>query len=174
MPTPRPDKRLTVSAVEKPVSRIMAYSAESDISVSATNKPRSIALLRIASLFKPRPSSIIFNTTSEPSRCTTIRTVPSSDFFALRRSAGNSKPCAMELRSICSSGAVMRSSTLRSISPEAPSTFNCTCLPVSEAACRNTRRKRGTKASNGTIRVRIKPSCRSELTRACCNNKVSY
>ena len=92
----------------------------------------------------------------------------------LALSSGDSRPCATALRSMCSSGAVMRSSTLRSSSPCAPSSLSCTCLPVSPAAWRTTRRRRGTSASNGTMRVRMRPSCSSELTRDCCSSRVSY
>ena len=88
--------------------------------------------------------------------------------------SGDSRPCATALRSMCSSGAVMRSSTLRSSSPCAPSSLSWTCLPVSLAAWRSTRRRRGTSASNGTMRVRMRPSCSSELTRDCCSSSVSY
>ena len=47
---------------------------------------------------------------------------------AARRSAGVSMPCAIALRSMCSNGAFMRSSRLRSISPCAPSTFELRAL----------------------------------------------
>jgi hypothetical protein len=54
---------------------------------------------------------------------------------ALRRTFGDSRPWATALRSRCSNGAVMRSSTLRSSSPWAPSSLSCAFLPVSPAAC---------------------------------------
>ena len=81
---------------------------------------------------------------------------------------------ATALRSMCSSGAVMRSSTLRSSSPWAPSTRSAACLPVSVAAWRTTRRRRGSSESSGSMRVRMRPSWRSELTRDCWVNRVSY
>ena len=67
----------------------------------------------------------------------------------------------------------MRSMTVRSISPSAPITSNSAFLPISPAICRTILRSLGTIRENGTMRVRIKPSCNSELTRACCCNNVS-
>jgi hypothetical protein len=176
---PRPCRRrgrrglLTVSAVEKPASRMKTNRSRSDRT--------RIGLHQAA-----------FDRTCGGSRrdpCRRRRRHLQHDFRTLRarprrgpclprpcrlrRASGVSKPCASALRSMCSSGAVMRSSTLRSSSPCAPRRLSCACLPSSPAVWRMTRRRRGTRPSNGTMRVRMRPSCRSELTRDCCSSRVS-
>ena len=78
-------------------------------------------LSRIALRFMPAPSSDTSTTTSEPSRCSAMVIVPLSFLPAFLRSSGVSMPCATALRSMCSNGGIMRSSTWRSSSPEAPS-----------------------------------------------------
>ena len=176
MPTPRPARRLTVSAVEKPGSMISASrSASASTRVGCGSGRARSARLRIALAVEAARRRRRL-----PARLRSLRGAPRCGPCLLPacspcvRSAGDSRPCATALRSMCSSGAVMRSSTLRSSSPCAPSSLSCTCLPVSLAAWRTTRRRRGTSASNGTMRVRMRPSCSSELTRDCCSSRVSY
>ncbi len=57
--------------------------------------------------------------------------------------AGFSMPCATALRSRCSNGGSIDSSTWRSISLPSPSTTSSACLPVSAHAWRTMRCKRG-------------------------------
>ncbi len=52
-------------------------------------------------------------------------------------------PCAIALRSKCSNGGSIDSSTCRSISLPSPSTTSSACLPVSAHACRTMRCSRG-------------------------------
>ena len=132
-----------------------------------------MALRRTASRRMPAPSSERVRRMSPPSRPMFRRIVPCSGLPAARRVSPDSMPWSTALRSMCSSGATMRSRTVRSISPSALPTTNSTCLPSSPATCRTIRRKRGTSRSNGTMRVRIRPSWSSVLTRACCSSRVS-
>ena len=76
---------------------------------------------------------------------------------------------------MCSSGTVMRSSTLRSSWSLEPAMRSCrrAFLPVSAAAARTTRRRRGAALPKGVMRVCISPSWRSELTRDCCVSRDS-
>ena len=67
MPTPRPDRSVTCSAVEKPASKISAKMPCSSSSVSAPIRPRSMARARIFAAFRPRPSSLISSTTEPDS-----------------------------------------------------------------------------------------------------------
>ncbi|MNO87608.1 hypothetical protein D3C76_790310 [compost metagenome] len=173
MPTPRPEICVTFSAVLKPASRMNCRISWSVRSLSAVIRPRSMALRRTASRRMPAPSSARVRRMSPPSRARFRRMVPTSGLPLARRASVDSMPWSTALRSMCSSGATIRSSTVRSISPSALLTTKSTCLPSSLATCRTMRRRRGTRRSNGTMRVRIRPSCSSVLTRACCSSRVS-
>jgi hypothetical protein len=64
---------------------------------------------------------------------------PVSGLPALTRAAGDSTPCASAFLSMCSRGALMRSSTLRSSSTSAPSISSSAFFSTSRAVCRTTR-----------------------------------
>ena len=69
-------------------------------------------------------------TTSAPSRCSVDGDACRSRACrCVARSSGVSMPCTTALRSMCSNGGSMRSSTWRSSSPEAPSTRSSAFLP---------------------------------------------
>ncbi len=93
---------------------------------------------------------------------------PVSSLPAARRVSGDSMPWTTALRSMCSNGGSMRSSTCRSNSPDAPSTSSSARLPVSAAAWRTMRARRCTWRWNETMRVRISPFCSSVTVRDCC------
>ncbi|MNE10026.1 hypothetical protein D3C80_1027220 [compost metagenome] len=172
MPRPRPEIWVIFSAVENPGWRMNCITSWSLRTAAGSSKPRLIALLRTASSGTPAPSSVISMTISAPS-CNRVSEIsPCSGLPAARRISRDSRPWSTALRSMCSSGATMRSSTLRSISPSALPTTSSTCLPSSLATCRTTRCSRGTRRSNGTMRVRIRPSCSSLLTRPCCCSRL--
>ena len=99
--------------------------------------------------------------------------VPVASLPAAVRASGRSMPCATQLRSRCSKGPVMRSSTPRSTSIEPPTMSSRTCLPVSLAAWRTTRYRRSARLSNSTMRVRSRSSCRSRVSRACAASSSS-
>ncbi|MNJ66853.1 hypothetical protein D3C77_629700 [compost metagenome] len=62
MPTPRPDRLDTCSAVEKPASKISRWMSCSLIGESLSSMPRAMAFSRIFAVFRPRPSSWISST----------------------------------------------------------------------------------------------------------------
>ena len=68
MPTPRPDRAVTLSMVEKPARRIILKAASSSIAATAlpVSKPFSTARLLSFSASKPLPSSFTSITTLEP------------------------------------------------------------------------------------------------------------
>ena len=168
MPTPRPACWVMAPAVEKPGSRISCIASSSLRVWPAPIMPSACALSRMARRFMPPPSSVRRTMTSAPSRCSSSRMRPVSGLPRLTRSSGFSMPCTTALRSMCSNGGSMRSSTCRSSSPEAPSTLSSARLPVSAAAWRTMRARRCTWRWNGTMRVRISPFCSSVMVRACC------
>ncbi len=173
MPMPRPASWVSLLAVEKPGSKMKRARSSSESCASGTIKPRSIALWRIAMKSRPRPSSDNSTSSCEPSRDSRRLMVPTSGLPASARSAGSSMPCTTALRSRCSSGAVMRSSTWRSSSASTP--WNCASAwrPFSSEVCRTTRSRRCTWRENGTISVPIRPCCTSVVMRLCCSSSVS-
>ena len=58
MPTPRPEISVAWSWVEKPARKIRLPTASSDSCSSAPISPRSRALARMRSRFRPPPSSL--------------------------------------------------------------------------------------------------------------------
>jgi hypothetical protein len=59
MPTPRPERLLICSAVEKPASKISLWISSSvSVCASGLTRPRSMALARMRCLFSPPPSSL--------------------------------------------------------------------------------------------------------------------
>ncbi len=168
MPTPRPACCVSRSAVLKPGSRTSCSASSSVMSWSGRSRPICRALARIAATLRPPPSSATTITTSAPSRCRRTTIEPVSGLPRSRRTSGGSMPCTTALRSMCSNGGSMRSSTWRSSSPLAPSTTSSTCLPASCPAWRTRRVRRWACRWNGTMRVRIRPFWRSATTRPCC------
>ena len=167
MPTPRPEIWVTEVAVENPGRSSKAISSSSVAGSSGFSRPFSSPLVRIAAKLRPAPSSPSSKTSSAPSRRKVRVMVPISGLPSSRRRSGVSTPCASELRSMCSSGATMFSSTLRSTSASSPPTSSSARLPNSWADCRTTRRRRGTMLPNRTMPVRIRPCWISLLTLPC-------
>jgi hypothetical protein len=58
MPTPRPERLVTCSAVEKPASKIRLLISWSESVAAASISPLSIAFWRILSFGRPPPSSM--------------------------------------------------------------------------------------------------------------------
>ena len=98
---------------------------------------------------------------------------PISGFPAATRSAGVSSPCATAFLSRCSIGAVIFSSTARSISTRTPRNSKFAFLLRSFAACRTNREKRSLRLPSETSRAPIKPCCKSRFNRDCCNSAAS-
>ena len=131
--------------------------------------PSARPLSRIAFRFMPPPSSVTSHHDLGALALQLERDAPGRRACrAALRSSGVSMPCTTALRSMCSNGGSMRSSTWRSSSPAAPSTMSSARLPVSAAAWRTMRARRCTWRWKGTMRVRIRPFCSSVMVRACC------
>src|SRR5215472_6076371 len=81
--------------------------------------------------------------------------------FLPQLAAGASIPCATALRSRCSKGPVMRSSTERSSSTCTPLISRLARLPSSFAVWRTMRYRRSCRLPKGTMRTRIRSCCRS-------------
>ncbi len=173
MPTPRPASSDTLSAVLKPAAKIICASSASDASAPSANSPVERARSRMRARSSPAPSSRNSTPTSLPSWLTLMRISPLTSLPAATRTSGLSMPCTTQLRSRCSKGAVMRSSTPRSTSMAPPTMSSRTCLPVSFAAWRTTRYSRSAMPSNSTMRVRSRSSCRSRVSRACAASSSS-
>ena len=140
---------------------------------SASIRPWEMALLRTASTSMPRPSSANWMTISLPSRCTSRVIRPLRSLPDFRRVDVVSIPWSTALRNICSSGDVMRSRMVLSISSSALTMVNSTDLLSSLAVWRTIRSRRGVKRVNGTIREFIKPSCSSVWVRDNCSSRLS-
>src|SRR5579859_7445996 len=130
MPTPRPAAWVTWPAVLKPGSR-MSWTASSSVSFAwASASPSAMAFSRISLTLMPAPSSATTMTVSAPSRSKLMEIRPTSGLPNKARRSGASMPCTTELRSMCSSGATMRSSIWRSSSAAAPCTASSARLHV--------------------------------------------
>ena len=139
MPTPRPETAETSRAVLKPETKIRFTRRRSSTRSSAPSRPRARACAAMRSRSSPAPSSAISMAISLPSWRTVSSMLPVSALPAARRAAGASMPCATALRSRCSSGAAICSSTLRSTSMRPPRRSSAARLPSSRALCRTTR-----------------------------------
>ena len=174
MPTPRPEIWVILLVVVKPALKIYCITSRSDKVSSFTSiKPCAIAFSRTAATLMPRPSSLKLITTSLPSRSTSKVICPLRSLPEFRRICGLSIPWSTALRSMCSSGEVMRSRMVRSISSSALIIVSSTDLFSSLAVWRTIRSKRGVKRANGTIREFISPSCSSVWVRDNCKSRFS-
>ena len=174
IPTPRPEICDTDLAVDRPALKIYCMiSSVFRLLSLAEIKPCSIAFWRTAFTLIPRPSSIKLITISPPSRSTSSVIKPVLDLPLSIRSCDFSIPWSTALRSICSSGEVIRSRILRSISPSSFRIRSSTDLPSSVAVWRTTRCRRGVIRENGTVRESINPSCKSVWVRDNCSSKFS-
>ena len=123
-----------------------------------------------------RPSSATSMTISAPSRCRRIAMRPTAGLPAACLPFRRDPRChaQSELRSMCSNGGSILSRTCRSSSPDAPFDYASSArLPDSSAACRTSLVRRPTWRSNGTMRVRMRPSCNSAVTRDCWTRRLS-
>ena len=165
MPTPRPDRSVTASAVEKPGWKIRSQTCAS-VGFSGTARPRSAALARMRSRFRPRPSSLT-SMTMWPPWCEAARVmVPVSSLPACARTSGISRPWSIELRTRCTSGSAMRSIRPLSSSVPSPMVRRRTCLPRRADRSRTRRGKRRNTASTGSMRTPMTASCRSRVLRS--------
>ena len=90
--------------------------------------------------------------------------VPCSPLPEASRSAGVSRPWSAELRTMCVSGSLIRSSTWRSSSVSAPCISSSICLPSSPERSRTMRGSFCQALPIGCIRVFMTPSCSSAVT----------
>ena len=157
-----------MSAVEKPGVKIrLASSASLGLRVGGRSGPCATPLL--ADARQVQPGAVVAELDADLVAFLGAATRRSAGRRPCRRPcarSGRSMPCATQLRSRCSNGPVMRSSTPRSISIEPPTMSSRTCLPVSLAAWRTTRYRRSDSPSNSTMRVRSRSSCSSRVSRA--------
>ena len=167
MPTPRPAIWVISSTVEKPAMKIYCVSCASLTSASASSMPFWMAFSRMRAKFSPPPSSAKVNITSLPTCCASMVISPISDLPLAARCCGISNPCATALRNKCSNGAVIFSSTDRSISTRTPRNSRLAFLSSSLAVWRTRRWNRSCKLPNGTKRTPIKPCCKSRFRRNC-------
>ena len=172
MPTPRPDRSVSVSAVEKPGANTRSQTWAS-LGSSGTASPRSAALRRMRSRSRPRPSSPISMTMLAP-WCAALRLiVPASGLPAAARSAGVSRPWSIALRTRCTSGSTIFSITPLSSSVASPEVRSCTCLPRRVARSRTMRGKRLKANSTGSMRTPSTDSCRSRVLRSSCTRPAN-
>ena len=167
MPTPRPASSVSLRAVEKPGSKISSASSASDSASPSRQQAAGFALARMRARSRPAPSSANRICTSLPCWLTCTSSSPVSSLPAAARRARGSMPCTMALRSRCSNGAAIRSSTLRSISTAPPRMSRLTRLSISFAVWRATRNRRSDRLANGTMRTRIRSCCSSRVRRDC-------
>ena len=168
MPTPRPDRSVTLSAVEKPGAKISCQTSLSLGVAPSGSRPRSMALARMRSRRRPRPSSLTSITMLPPSWQALICSRPVVPLPAAMRSAGNSMPWSRLLRTRCISGSAISSTMLLSSSVSPPVTTNSISLPSCLLVSRTTRWKRLKVSPTGTMRSASAPSrvaCTSSLTR---------
>ena len=167
MPTPRPERSETCSAVDSPASMI-SCSASSSLMLAkraSSIRPRSKALCLTFSTSMPRPSSeISMITRSSACLAFSLRT-PSSGFPARRRSAGVSRPWSMALRRRWTSGSASSSTTVLSASVSSPSISRRICFSRRRARSRTSRLKRWKTCATGTMRTCITAVCRSSAMR---------
>ena len=152
MPTPRPLRFVTFSAVEKPGSKIRFRICASGGSTPRSTSPRSQARCSTRSRWIPRPSSSIRITMLPASWHAASVRRPCGGLPAATRSAGGSSPWSSALRTTCISGSVIRSTTDLSSSVSVPTSSSETSLPSSAAVSRTTRRNREKVSPIGTIR----------------------
>ena len=139
----------------------------------ASIKPCEMALSRTASTSIPCPSSFSKITISLPSRNISSVILPLRSLPAATLAAVVSIPWSTALRSICSSGDVIRSRIVLSISSSALMILSSTDLFSSFAVWRTIRSSLGVNRVKGTIREFIKPSCNSVCVRDNCSNRLS-
>ncbi len=163
MPTPRPETLVTAAAVEKPRRKIRPRMSRSLMrrSCSAVTSPRSTAFAATFAGSIPAPSSITSTTTWPPWWYARRRSVPVAGFPAATRASGFSIPWSTELRTMCVSGSLTASRSVRSSSVSRPSMIRLTCLPQWAPRSRTTRGSFDHRWSICCMRVFITPSCSS-------------
>ena len=166
-PTPRPASSVTTSVVLKPGLKINWQSSASVGAEPSGSNRLSMARSRMRCRSRPAPSSAMSTATSLPDCATAMVTWPTPGLPAATRSVSDSTPCTTQLRSRCSKGPIMRSSTPRSSSMAPPTMSSRTRLSASFAACLTVRYRRSEALSNSTMRVRNRSSCSSRVSRAC-------
>ena len=163
IPTPRPERSVTFSAVEKPAAKMRSKISRSSRFSSARIIPRSIAFLRIFAAFKPRPSSSIWMTMKPPWWKARSVIVPAAGLPAATRASGISMPWSAELRIMWTSGSLNSSTMLRSSSVSSPSSERTISFPCWRARSRTSRDIFWKVLRIGTIRSDIAVRWRSEV-----------
>ena len=125
--------------------------------------PRSRALARILSRFRPPPSSPTLMTMSPPSWNAARVRVPLAGLPAATRSSGDSMPWSSELRTRCTRGSLIFSSTVLSTSVCSPIICNSMSLPSLELRSRTSLGKRLKDTVIGSMRI---------LSTFCCSSRV--
>ena len=152
MPTPRPDKLVMVSAVEKPASKISLRISSSAGTTPCSTRPRAQARASTLSREMPRPSSWMRIKMPPDSWQADSVSLPCAGLPAASRASGDSRPWSRPLRTRCISGSAMRSTTDLSSSVSPPTISSATSLPSSAAVSRTTRLKREKVSPIGTMR----------------------
>ena len=158
IPTPRPERLVTESAVENPGAKSKLSISASLSFASGSTKPFSTALFRILSRLRPRPSSLTSIMTC-PERCSALsRNSPRGFLPDARRSAAGSSPWSIALRTRCVIGSARRSTKLLSTSVISPSMTKFTSLPVASPASLTIRAMRWNSGFTGCARIAITAS----------------
>ncbi|KJU81749.1 hypothetical protein MBAV_006056 [Candidatus Magnetobacterium bavaricum] len=125
-----------------------------------------MALLMIASVSRPAPSSCIWITTFAP-ECPAVRcTVPCLGLPALTRTSGDSIPWSMLFLMMCTRGSLSFSMTVLSSSVSAPSVVITISLPSSLERSRTRRLNLLKVPPIGIIRIPIVLSLSSQVMRS--------
>ena len=168
MPTPRPEMSVSCSAVLKPGAKMRALISESVSDCDGETRPFSIALARMRSRLRPRPSSFSSTITLPPCWKAESITRPERGLPPFSRSAGPSTPWSTALRTMCTSGSAMASTMLRSSSVSSPSVTNSTTLPAFSATSRTRRVSFWKVGLSGTMRMDMLRSCSSRMILPAC------
>ena len=167
MPTPRPETSLTTSAVEKPGAKIRLKIRSSDSSSSAPTRPRSRALARILS--RLQAAAVVADFDDDVAAL--VIGVELDD--AVRRACrprgaprAISMPWSMALRTRCTSGSPIFSSTVLSSSVLSPVRRSSIFLPSRWPRSRTRRGKRLNTKLIGSMRTRMTLSCSSRMWRS--------
>ena len=173
-PTPRPERSVTASRVEKPCEKMSCTASRSLRVSSPLRMPRSTALRYTRAASMPAPSSMMVITTWLESWAAERRMVPVRVFPAATRASGVSMPWSTLLRMRWTRGSPISSMMALSTRVVSPSRMSSISLPCSWARSRTRRGKRSKTWRTGSMRMSITVSWSSADTPpTCCTAAVS-
>ena len=167
MPTPRPETEVTAAAVEKPGAKMNLWIWASVIFSSSASLTRPFCECLGLDPLGVETAAVVGDADDDVAALV-IGGQPDGALLApcraASRSAGVSRPWSAELRTMCVSGSLIRSSTWRSSSVSAPCISSSICLPSSPERSRTMRGSFCQALPIGCIRVFMTPSCSSAVT----------